>query len=755
MQNLETILKQNFWFDNFRDGQKEIIESVIEWKDTLVFMPTWWWKSLIYQLPWIIFEWITIVISPLISLMKDQIDSLNELWIKSELINSTISQTEIDNILYKLKNNKQNKIKFLYIAPERLNSNKFLQAIQNTEISLIAIDEAHCISQWGHDFRPSYMKILSFVQKLREKNNFPVVALTATATQKVRNDIKQRLAIENWNEFTKWFNRENIAIIIREISEKTKKLEKVLEIIEYTAWSGIIYCSSRKSVDEVYEILQEYNVKSWKYTWAMNAEIREEMQNKFMNWEYKVIVATNAFWMWIDKKDIRFIIHYNLPWSIENYYQEIWRAGRDWKQSFAVCIASFGDTKIQEFFIENTYPTKDEVLKVYDYLYNNFKIWEWTWTIIQKTINEISAHTIWNEMKTSSALKILEKYNIISKWINEQERESGFRWRWITLVKEKRQHSHLLINWKKQEELKKEAYFKLEQIKKLLFYPSCRRKFILDYFWDKEDLWKIWDNCWACDFCLDKNKFDKLDKKDLIPVSTFSLILESVKDYDERFWEVIFRRMLVWSEDKRVLQNKLDLYKHFWALKDYSRDAVWAMISALRYEWYLYKTSWEFPVLWITELWSAVILRDTALKEALEEINSYVVQKVWLNLYKNKTSSSAKISKPKWETKKETLKLVKEWKNIEEIAKIRELKKMTIEGHIIDLYNFWDLSLATILKLVSFSNIKKVKEVVKQNFNWQVEQLKPLKEELEKLWEKDISYFEIKVCLAMMKKKDI
>ena len=762
MQNLEKILQDNFWLKSFREGQKEIIESVIAWNDTLVFMPTWGWKSLTYQLPGIIRDWLTIVISPLISLMKDQIDTLTQLWIKAKVINSTIDSYEIDEIFNELQLNSNNPIKFLYIAPERLNSQKFLNVIWKVKVSLVAIDEAHCISQWWHDFRPSYMKIHSFLEQLKQNNTFPVIALTATATQKVREDIIERLWIKNPKIFIRWFDRKNIAIIVREISEKQKKFEKVLEIIEKTPWTWIIYCSSRKSVDEVYEVLQEYNIKVWKYTWAMISELREQMQNKFMTWEYKVIVATNAFWMWIDKKDIRFVIHFNLPGSIENYYQEIGRAWRDWKNSIAIALASYGDTKIQEYFIESTYPTKEEVLKVYDYLYDKIEIWNWKGHLIQKTIQEISSHTLSNDMKTSSALKILEKYNIIFRGISEEKRQEGFRWRWITLIQEKRKHSHILINWKKQDLLKQESYFKLEQIKKLLFYPSCRRKFILNYFGDKENLEKIWENCGSCDFCLDKKKFENSEKKEIIPVSAFAIILESIKDYDEKFWATVFRRMLVWSEDKRVLQNKLDLYKHFWALKDYSRDTIWAMIDALIFEWYLYKTSWEYPMLSITELWKAVIVRNKALKEGLEELNRYVIWKVWFNIHK-KSSSSKKRENLKENTYKKTLELYKTWKYdwfskdeiFKDIAKKRELAVQTIEGHFINLYEVWELSLIDILKLINLSNIKKIKEVINNDLDWDTQKLKIIKEELEKQGFGDISYFAIKLCISMMKKWDI
>ena len=759
MANLEKILQESFWLESFREWQKEVCESVISGNDTLVFMPTWGWKSLTYQLPGMVMDGLTIVISPLISLMKDQIDALTNLWIKAKVINSTVDSSEISEIFLELENNNwSNPIKFLYIAPERLNSPRFTSVIKNVKISLVAIDEAHCISQWGHDFRPSYMKILGFLDNLKDKEHFPIIALTATATEKVRKDITERLWVEWANTFIKWFDRKNIAIIVREISEKQKKFEKVLEILDKTPGSWIIYCSSRKSVDEVYEMLQEYKVKVWKYTWAMTPEVREEMQNKFMDDYYKVIVATNAFWMGIDKKDIRFIIHFNLPWSIENYYQEIGRSGRDWKNSFAVALASYWDTKIQEFFIDNTYPEKQEVLDLYDYLYKDLKIWDGKGKSISMTQRQLATHSgVSSDMKVWNILKILEKYHVLSRWMNDSEKEQGFRGRWLTLIQEKRNHSHLMIDWKRQQALKDEAYFKLEQIKRLLFYPSCRKKFILDYFGDKEDLEKLWDNCGTCDFCLDKKKFANTDMKEIIPVSAFALILETVKKYDEKFGQVMIRRTLEGSEEKKILQNRLDQYEHYGALTDYSRDTVWAMIDALRFEGYLYKTQGQYPMLWISELGSAVIVRNKALKEALEELNTYVVWKVWLSIHRKTSSKTSKkgSSKPRGETYKETLELLKSWKDLKEISKLRELWMMTIESHIVKLYEDSQLSLMDIMKLVEFWSIKKIKEIIKENLWWNTEALKPIKEELEKSWEKDISYFDIKIAIAMMWKGDI
>ncbi len=762
MQDLQQVLKNSFWLDSFREWQKEIIESVISWNDTLVFMPTWWWKSLTYQLPWVVLDGLTLVISPLISLMKDQVDKLNELWIKTKLINSTIDSSQIDEILRELKSNTSNPIKFLYIAPERLNSLKFINTIKDIKISLIAIDEAHCISQWWHDFRPSYMKILWFVDNLKEKQDFPIIALTATATKKVRKDIKERLWINDANEFTKWFDRKNIAIIVREISEKQKKLEKVLEVIDNTPWTWIIYCSSRKNVSELYDLLLWYKIKVWKYTWNMKPEEREEVQNKFMNDELKVIVATNAFWMWIDKKDIRFILHYNLPWSIENYYQEIGRAWRDWKNSFAVVLASYWDTKIQEFFIENTYPEKKEILDFYDYLYKNYKLWEWKWVIIAKTQYQMASESwISSDMKVWTILKVLEKYGILHRWMNDNI--DDFRGRWLTLDKEKREHSHLFIDWKRQEELKDEAYFKLEQIKRLLFYPHCRKRFILEYFWDEEDLKNLWENCWTCDFCLDQSKFQKLEKKDIIPLSIFSIVLETIKNYDENFWTWIIAWILMWSKEKKILDKKIDKYEYFAALKDYSKDAIHAIIDALVFEWYLYKKDGMYPLLWITELWKAVIYRDKALKENLDTLNQFVVWKVWLNIFKkNKSTKSWKSTwSSKQDTFEESLKIIKEninlWfeKLIKKLEDDRWLKRMTLESHIVKLYSNWELTLFDILKLVKLQDIKKIKEIINEQLWWETEKLKPIKEKLEDIWEKNISYFEIKIAIEMMDKWDI
>jgi len=759
--SLEHILKNTFWLESFREGQKEIISAISEGNDTLVFMPTGWWKSLTYQLPGIVREGIAVVISPLISLMKDQVDALRELWIRAELINSTLSSAERAEIMHELRyydSSDEQAIKFLYIAPERLNSNEFLGILKTAKISLVAIDEAHCISQWGHDFRPSYMKIKSFIESLwGEQRDFPVVWLTATATVKVRQDIVERLGLWKHESFITGFDRKNIILVVREISQKEEKQEKVLEIVEKTPGTWIIYCSSRKHVIELSDYLISKGVKTWVYKWDLSAEVREQQQNKFMNDEYKVMVATNAFGMWIDKKDIRFVVHYNLPGSIENYYQEVWRAGRDGKMSYGIVLASYGDTKIQEFFIDNTYPEKKQILDFYDYLYKEHKLWEWKWTRIAKTYFAMASESwVWTDMIVWSIIKILEKYNVLRRGLEETDTVSDFRGRGLTLLQEKRVSSHVLIDWKRQELLKNESYYKLEQIKRLLFYPSCRKKFILEYFGDEEDVKNLKDNCGLCDFCLESKNISQEDKEKFLPASTYAVVLETVKKYNEKFWMTLLVKLLAWSNEKRITEWNLDLYEHYAAFSDMSLEMVTAIFESLMMEDFIFKTDGKYPCVWVTHVWSAAVFKDKYIKERLWDLNSYVMQKSSSQGKKpSKSRNTSSRKTPKWQTYKDTLHLFEKGKSLLEISKTRELSLQTIESHIISLYKDSEIALMKILDLTDFSSAKTIKEILNQDAILENIELKSIKQDLEKSWKTNISYFDIKLALAMIEKWDL
>ena len=339
------ILQKYYGYKSFRKGQEEIINTILNGEDVLAIMPTGGGKSLCYQVPALCMDGLTIVISPLISLMKDQVDSLTSMGIDASYINSSLSSEDYNQILENITNDKY---KIIYVAPERLESTEFLNIIQNKNIAQIAIDEAHCISQWGHDFRVSYKKIPYFIRNLKTR---PIVTtFTATASTEVRKDILNMLDLIEPKIFITGFDRENLYINIVKSSAKNKYL---LEYIEnHKSESGIIYAATRKEVEKIYEGLLKRNIDVLKYHAGMSNEDRKLNQDKFINDDANIIVATNAFGMGIDKPNIRWVIHYNMPQSIENYYQEIGRAGRDGENSECILLFTPGDIHTQKYLIE-------------------------------------------------------------------------------------------------------------------------------------------------------------------------------------------------------------------------------------------------------------------------------------------------------------------------------------------------------------------------------------------------------------------
>ena len=339
-------LKAVFGYDSFRPGQEAVINAILKGRDILAVMPTGAGKSLCYQVPAMLLSGITLVISPLISLMQDQVKALNEAGVNAAFINSSLSEKELNDTF---KNAYKGHYKIIYVAPERLMSEGFISFAKSVEISMVTVDEAHCISQWGQDFRPSYMDIAEFINILDKR---PIIsAFTATATQNVREDIICSLGLNNPYFLVTGFDRENLFF---QVDKPQNKERFILDFIErHRGESGIIYCATRKNVDSLYTLLRKQHISVGKYHAGMSNEERKQMQNDFVFDYTSIVIATNAFGMGIDKSNVRFVIHYNMPSSMENYYQEAGRAGRDGLNSECILLFSPQDIIINRFLLEH------------------------------------------------------------------------------------------------------------------------------------------------------------------------------------------------------------------------------------------------------------------------------------------------------------------------------------------------------------------------------------------------------------------
>lgn len=345
MEQASEVLKQYFGYDSFKEGQQDVIQTILSGRDAMAIMPTGAGKSICYQVPALILPGITIVISPLISLMQDQVKSLNAAGVHAAYINSSLSETQISKALEMAKNGLY---KIIYVAPERLDSWEFNDFASNATISMVTVDEAHCISQWGQDFRPSYLNIVKFIERLAKR---PIVsAFTATATEEVKSDIECILKLQNPGVFVTGFDRENLYYSVETLKNKDDFIRDYVK--KHETESGIIYCATRKNVDSVFEMLTTEGFQVARYHAGLGTEYRKQSQDDFIYDRKPIIVATNAFGMGIDKSNVRYVIHYNMPQSMENYYQEAGRAGRDGEPSRCILLFSPQDIMINKFLLD-------------------------------------------------------------------------------------------------------------------------------------------------------------------------------------------------------------------------------------------------------------------------------------------------------------------------------------------------------------------------------------------------------------------
>lgn len=405
-QKLKYDTLKYFWgYDDFRDSQEEIIDSVINEKDTLVLLPTGAGKSLCYQLPALLKEGTCLVISPLLALMKDQVNQLKFRGIDAEYLSSELDEYDAETIYSRCK---EGLTKILYVSPERLTNNQFLQNIQEIQLSFIAVDEAHCISEWGQDFRPSYQNIKDFRKNTPE---IPCLALTATATPKVLEEIKAKLELKNPKVFQKSFKRDNIKIFTEEVSDK---FQRVFDILKHTNDSGIVYVRTRKEAELLTEYLYKNQIKNVDYYHAgLTTKEKNTRQTIWSKSENHVLISTNAFGMGIDKDNVRFVIHYSPAPSIENYYQEIGRSGRDGKDSFAFMLWNKQELLNFDQILKNQIPNKAEFLKIVSYLYSIFQVAEFE---LPEKVFQLNTLGIQNFTKLSRA-----KINNVLNFLHNQE----------------------------------------------------------------------------------------------------------------------------------------------------------------------------------------------------------------------------------------------------------------------------------------------------------------------------------------------
>lgn len=404
-------LERYFGYREFRPGQEEIIHSVLARRDTLVVMPTGGGKSLCYQVPALLIDGVTLVISPLIALMKDQVDALARCGVRATTINSTL---DFGTLRQRMTDIRYGMYRLVYVAPERFESPMFLELIGQLEIGLLAIDEAHCISEWGHDFRPSYLRLREAAQAL---NRPPIIALTATATPYVQEDIINQLGLVNPSRFVRGFDRPNLSFGAVNSVDKEADLRAIMRTEMENDGSAVIYCGTRRNVEQVGTMLHAENLPVTIYHAGMQDKDRRGAQEAFINGRVKAIVATNAFGMGIDKSNVRHVIHYDMPGSIEAYYQEAGRAGRDGAESACTLLYNPRDRRLQEFFIRSGFPDRSQIEAVYDSLWDMVHVgignrYEGVFVPDEK---ELAARSRQHPATLQSLLATLEKNGILRK----------------------------------------------------------------------------------------------------------------------------------------------------------------------------------------------------------------------------------------------------------------------------------------------------------------------------------------------------
>ena len=592
-------LQEVFGFENFLDGQESVIDEILSGRDGSVVMPTGGGKSLCYQLPALCREGVTLVVSPLIALMKDQVDALEERGVAVTLINSTLTWNEQKERLDGMKNGAY---RLVYIAPERFRASSFMSALHDVKIEMVAIDEAHCLSQWGHDFRPDYMRL---GKALEDMGRPQCVALTATATPIVREDIRSVLDLREPFESISGFERPNLSFTITPVEKVAQKYGRLKKVLAENK-TGIVYCATRKRVEEVAETIHSWGLKCIAYHGGMSDREREDTQNAFISRKADIAVATNAFGMGIDRSDVRFVVHFEIPGSVEAYYQEAGRAGRDGEASVCELLFNYADTRTQEFFIDGVNPGPGMIRDVYQFFLNEADdAYE-----VHRTLDEVKdAIGAKNGMAVGAALGAL----IRGRWV-ERFDVPGMRAKGTRLLKPDVLTRDLILDEAALEEKERRDREKLEKMVQLCYANTCRQQWVLEYFGEVDA-----PVCGSCDICRGEENSERRapsDEEDL----TVRKFLSGVARMSRRTaagWEGIFGRgrivqMLVGSKSQEVVRVRLHELKTYGLLKKQGTAYLNALARSLNKGGLIVTQMGEYPLVTLTSRGEQVMMGKTS-----------------------------------------------------------------------------------------------------------------------------------------------
>jgi ATP-dependent DNA helicase RecQ len=593
-------LERHFGFREFLPGQEPVVSSLLAGRDTLAVMPTGGGKSLCYQLPAMVMEGVTLVVSPLIALMKDQVDGLVRKGVPATMINSTLSPAEQTE---RLREMSAGKFKLVYIAPERFRSSAFIRALKGVPIALVAVDEAHCLSQWGHDFRPDYLRLSEALEVLEHPQT---AAFTATATPEVRDDILKVLKLRDPYVSISGFERPNLSLRVTHCEGHREKYARLKDLVE-THRTGIVYCSTRKKVEEVSSTLSSMGVKIVAYHGGMEDKDREWAQNVFLDRSYDVVVATNAFGMGIDRSDVRFVAHFDVPGSIEAYYQEAGRAGRDGEPSECELLFNFADTRTQEFFIDGNNPGADVIRSLYAVVRRMSGAGN---EGVLLTINELTETlNLKNSMQVSSAISHLVRSGHFERYDVPGERARGTR-----LVDPSVTADDLPINEEALEEKDRRDRSKLDAMIKFCYdQQTCRQQWILEYFGESDST-----PCGTCDICSEDRWQDQraaTAEEFLIVQKALSGIARTcaktpVGEWEGRFGKGKIVQMLTGAKSADLSSSRLDTLSTYGILKSEGSAYVFALLTEMEKAGLIAVRKTPYPLLGLTRRGTAVMKGD-------------------------------------------------------------------------------------------------------------------------------------------------